>query len=117
LLKAQGQILPEDSSSDEEETVAVPTPTETTAYDYLAYVTYLVYFIFWATLYAIAIELQFGMVFFMLSILFGIYMNTRTTPKRKHEVSAYSVFNKNCEAIDGTLDHKQFEREIGLRLK
>ena len=27
-------------------------------------------------------------------------------------MSAYSVFNPNCESIDGTLTAQQFEREI-----
>uniref|UniRef100_A0AAG5CSW3 SAYSvFN domain-containing protein n=1 Tax=Anopheles atroparvus TaxID=41427 RepID=A0AAG5CSW3_ANOAO len=80
----------------------------------LTYVTYLVYFLFWATMYAIAIELRFGVVFLMLSALFGIYFNTRTK-RAPGEISAYSVFNKNCEAIDGTLKAEQFEREIGIR--
>uniref|UniRef100_A0A182QTL5 SAYSvFN domain-containing protein n=1 Tax=Anopheles farauti TaxID=69004 RepID=A0A182QTL5_9DIPT len=80
----------------------------------LTYMTYLVYFLFWATLYAIAIELRFGAVFLMLSALFGIYFNTRTK-KSPGEISAYSVFNENCEAIDGTLKAEQFEREIGIR--
>ncbi|XP_052889775.1 uncharacterized protein LOC128298083 [Anopheles moucheti] len=81
---------------------------------WMTYLTYLVYFLFWATLYAIAIELRFGVVFLMLSALFGIYFNTRTK-KAPGEVSAYSVFNENCEAIDGTLKAEQFEREIGIR--
>uniref|UniRef100_A0A2M4AZP2 Putative conserved plasma membrane protein n=1 Tax=Anopheles triannulatus TaxID=58253 RepID=A0A2M4AZP2_9DIPT len=80
----------------------------------LTYITYLVYLLFWVTLYAIAIELRFGVVFLMLSALFGIYFNTRTR-KAPGEISAYSVFNKNCEAIDGTLKAEQFEREIGIR--
>ncbi|XP_035777952.1 SAYSvFN domain-containing protein 1-like [Anopheles albimanus] len=80
----------------------------------LTYLTYLVYLLFWVTLYAIAIELRFGVVFLMLSALFGIYFNTRTK-KAPGEISAYSVFNKNCEAIDGTLKAEQFEREIGIR--
>lgn len=41
-----------------------------------------------------------------------MYLNTRTGPKRKHEISAYSVFNKNCESIPGTLKAEQFEREM-----
>lgn len=60
----------------------------------------------------IAIELKFGMVFLLFSALFGIYFNTRTDPKRKNEISAYSVFNENCESIDGTLKAEQFEQEI-----
>ncbi|XP_055587851.1 SAYSvFN domain-containing protein 1 [Uranotaenia lowii] len=89
----------------------VPKPPRS----YLTYVTYFVYFLFWATLYAIAIELRFGVVFLMLSALVGIYFNTRTEPKPPGEVSAYSVFNANCESIDGTLKAEQFEREIGIR--
>ncbi|XP_029722884.1 SAYSvFN domain-containing protein 1 [Aedes albopictus] len=81
---------------------------------YLTYITYLVYFLFWVTLYAIAIELRFGVVFLMISALVGIYFNTRTE-KEPGEISAYSVFNENCEAIDGTLKAEQFEREIGIR--
>lgn len=60
----------------------------------------------------IAIEMKFGIVFLIVSALFGIYFNTRTKPKRKNEISAYSVFNANCESIDGTLKAEQFEREI-----
>lgn len=80
--------------------------------DYIGYVLKVCYFLFWATCFVIAVELQFGIVFLMFSALLGIYFNTRTGPKSKHEPSAYSVFNKNCEAIDGTLNAEQFEREI-----
>ncbi|XP_024938899.1 SAYSvFN domain-containing protein 1 isoform X2 [Cephus cinctus] len=75
-------------------------------------VTYLLYFLLWATLYIIAVQFEFGAVYFILSLLVLIWINTRTGPKRKGEPSAYSVFNKNCEAIDGTLNAEQFEREI-----
>ncbi|EDW58901.1 uncharacterized protein Saysd1 [Drosophila virilis] len=78
----------------------------------LKYTLWTVYFLFWVTLYVIAIELKFGMVFLMLSALFGIYFNTRTGPKKSNEISAYSIFNKNCESIDGTLKAEQFENEI-----
>lgn len=78
----------------------------------LTYFTYILYFCFWATCWMIAIELKFGTVFLLFSALFGIYFNTRTEPKRKNEVSAYSVFNENCASIDGTLTAEQFEREI-----
>lgn len=75
----------------------------------------MVYFLFWVTLYAIAIELRFGVVFLMLSALVAIYVNTRTDPKAPGEVSAYSVFNEDFKSIDGTLKAEQFEREIGIR--
>lgn len=79
---------------------------------WLKYTLWVVYFFFWATCYAIAIELKFGLVFLMFSALFGIYFNTRTTPKKRHEVSAYSVFNRDCKAIDGSIKAEQFENEI-----
>uniref|UniRef100_T1H4S9 SAYSvFN domain-containing protein n=1 Tax=Megaselia scalaris TaxID=36166 RepID=T1H4S9_MEGSC len=80
--------------------------------NWLKYTLWAVYFLFWATCYAIAIELKFGVVFLMFSALFGIYFNTRTTPKKRNEVSAYSVFNKDCKAIDGSIKAEQFENEI-----
>ncbi|KAK7788563.1 hypothetical protein R5R35_011752 [Gryllus longicercus] len=73
---------------------------------------YVVSAIFWLTVYAIAIHFEFGAVYFVVSLLFFIWKNTRTGPKKKNEISAYSVFNPNCEAIDGTLKAEQFEREI-----
>lgn len=78
----------------------------------LKYFTYFIWFCFWATCWMIAVELKFGIVFLLFSALFGIYFNTRTGPKQRNEVSAYSVFNENCESIDGTLKAEQFEREI-----
>jgi hypothetical protein len=81
----------------------------------MTYCTWLIYFLIWITLYAIAIELSFGAVFFMLSLLIGICFNTRVKPRNKKEISAYSVFNENCEAIDGTFKAEMFEKQLGLR--
>ncbi|XP_056638549.1 uncharacterized protein LOC130446355 [Diorhabda sublineata] len=78
----------------------------------LDYVYYVLCFTFWAILYAIFIKLQFGTIFFLISCLVGICINTRTRPKKKGEISAYSVFNKDFKSIDGTLKAEQFEREI-----
>ncbi|TMW50021.1 hypothetical protein DOY81_004887 [Sarcophaga bullata] len=103
------------SSSDEEtnqQTIPDEVNEENRVYQYALQVVYIA---FWVTLYIIAIELQFGIVFLMFSALVAIYLNTRTGPKKRNEISAYSVFNKNCESIDGTLKAEQFEREIGIR--
>lgn len=70
------------------------------------------YFLLWTTLYIIAIQIEFGAVYFVVSVLIFIYFNTRSGPKKKGEVSAYSVFNPDCHSIDGTLTAEQFEREI-----
>lgn len=52
----------------------------------------------------------------MLSILIGICFNTRVKPRSaRKEISAYSVFNENCEAIDGTFKAEMFEKQLGLR--
>ncbi|XP_047511982.1 uncharacterized protein LOC125054271 [Pieris napi] len=71
-----------------------------------------IYGVIWLTLYIIFLNLQFGAVFFVISVLIGICLNTSTRPKKKGEISAYSVFNKNCKSIDGTLKAEQFEKEI-----
>lgn len=79
----------------------------------LKQVTYLLHFLLWATLYVIAIQYEFGAVYFIVTALIFIWINTRSGPKRKGEISAYSVFNPNCEAIDGAINPQQFERELG----
>lgn len=99
--------------SSEEEPNELPENIENKSEDSkLKYITYILWFCFWATCWMIAIELKFGIVFLMFSALFGVYFNTRTGPKRKNEVSAYSVFNENCKSIKGTLKPEQFENEI-----
>ncbi|KAH8383941.1 hypothetical protein KR009_011378 [Drosophila setifemur] len=104
-LSSENELWPE-------ENVATNTDHHHKENNTLKYILWGVYFLFWVTLYVIAIELKFGLVFLMFSALFGIYFNTRTGPKKGKELSAYSVFNKNCESIDGTLKAEQFEREI-----
>uniref|UniRef100_A0A1B0GJC9 Putative conserved plasma membrane protein n=1 Tax=Lutzomyia longipalpis TaxID=7200 RepID=A0A1B0GJC9_LUTLO len=107
----------EEDSKDVPDEVSVTSETsdmalgapKRTAFTYFVYV---LYFLLWATCYAIAIELQFGVVFFLFSALAAVYLNTRTRPKQPGEVSAYSVFNKDCHAIDGTLKAEQFEAEL-----
>ena len=97
------------------DTDIIETTEESHSGSWLTYCTWLIYFLIWATLYAIAIELKFGIVFFMLSLLVGICLNTRVKPKGKKEASAYSVFNENCESIDGTFKAEMFEKQLGLR--
>ncbi|KAJ8723744.1 hypothetical protein PYW07_007724 [Mythimna separata] len=72
----------------------------------------IVYLIIWTFTWGIFLHYQFGAVYFVISALIAIYLNTRTRPKREGEVSAYSVFNKNCASIEGSLNPEQFEREI-----
>uniref|UniRef100_A0A0K8VFQ5 SAYSvFN domain-containing protein 1 n=1 Tax=Bactrocera latifrons TaxID=174628 RepID=A0A0K8VFQ5_BACLA len=98
------------NSDDEDERESVSEVKSSS--DRFSYVLSVVVLLFWITLYVIAIKLQFGTVYLMISALMGIYLNTRSTPKITNEISAYSVFNKNCKSIDGTLKAEQFEQEI-----
>ena len=41
-----------------------------------------------------------------------MYRNTRTGPRQRNTLSAYSVFNPNQERIDGTFTTEQFEKEL-----
>ena len=52
------------------------------------------------------------MVFLVSSGLYLMYVSMRGSRRKPSEMSAYSVFNKNFEKIDGTLSAEQFEREI-----
>lgn len=54
----------------------------------------------------------FGAVFFALSALIAICLNTATTEKKRNVMSAYSVFNPQCTPIQGSADPKQLEREL-----
>lgn len=75
-------------------------------------VKWFLYAVIWSTCFGYFVMLQFGAVFFTVSVLLGIYFNTRTRPKKKGEVSAYSVFNENCQSIDGTLKAEELERQM-----
>ena len=58
----------------------------------------------------IFVKIEFGAVFFLVSCT--LLMTSNLGKRKAGEASAYSVFNENCEAIDGTLTAQQFEREI-----
>lgn len=96
----------------EDESEAQERPSDQSEGSKMKYIVYGLWFCFWATCWMIAIEMKFGIVFLLFSALFGIYFNTRTGPRRKGEISAYSVFNENCESIQGTLKGEQLEREM-----
>lgn len=93
----------DDSSDDSSATSSHPA---------IRWTLYSLYFSLWLTLYILALRIEFGAIYFILSSFYLIWVNTRTKPKKKGEVSAYSVFNPDCKSIDGTLKAEQFEREI-----
>ena len=70
----------------------------------------------WCLLQGFFIEIEFGVAFFITSLLYLMYAFMRGggggRRRRPWELSAYSVFNRNCERIEGTLGAEQFEQEL-----
>ncbi|XP_062042038.1 SAYSvFN domain-containing protein 1 [Lepus europaeus] len=70
----------------------------------------------WLVLLGLFVELEFGLVYFVLSLFYWMYVGTRGPGERRAgEKSAYSVFNPGCTPIQGTLTAEQLERELLLR--
>ena len=70
-------------------------------------------FLLWLLVWGFFIEVEFGMVYLVVSGLVFIVLSLRGGRKRRPgELSAYSVFNENFEAIEGTLSAEQFEKEL-----
>lgn len=66
----------------------------------------------WLIMFKVFIIIEFGAVYFICSAFIFIWYNMRSEPKKKGEISAYSVFNPDCKPIDGTFTAEQFEREL-----
>ncbi|XP_008311693.1 SAYSvFN domain-containing protein 1 [Cynoglossus semilaevis] len=70
----------------------------------------------WLVLLGLFVELGFGLPFFVLSLFYWIYEGLRTPAAREPgEMSAYSVFNPDCQPLLGTLTAEQLEGEMGYR--
>lgn len=102
------------------EEVSPPPPKETnhtpTAVNHPclnSWYTFILKIILWFLLWGFFIEVEFGLVYLTASGL--VFMVLSLRGRRRvvpGELSAYSVFNKNCESIDGTLSAEQFEKEL-----
>lgn len=68
--------------------------------------------ILWLILFGLAVEVEFAMVYCVLSALLFIYLNTSTEKRNKNQKSAYSVFNENCERLQGTFTAEQFDKQL-----
>ena len=67
----------------------------------------------WLLLWGFFVAVGFGMVYMLFSGLLFMVLSLRGGKKRAAGVSsAYSVFNKDFEVIDGTFTAEQFEREL-----
>ena len=72
----------------------------------------------WLALFILFYEIEFALVFLAASFLYFMYYSPLATQhssdpaRQRNAKSAYSVFNKGCEKLDGDLDADQFDREI-----
>ena len=69
----------------------------------------------WLVLLGLFVELEFGLAFFVLSLFYWLYEGLRSPAAREPgEMSAYSVFNPDCEPLLGSLTAEQLEGEMGF---
>ncbi|XP_076058013.1 SAYSVFN motif domain containing 1 [Oratosquilla oratoria] len=85
-------------------------------YTRLDFITIGIKCLMWLFLFKVFMIFEFGAVFFVFSAFLFIWYNMRSEPKKQGEVSAYSVFNPNCEAIGGTFTAEQFEKQLLMKM-
>lgn len=66
----------------------------------------------WLTLFVIFVRLEFGAIFFILSLFYFIWKNLSSRRRPAHELSAYSVFNRNFEKLQGTFSAEDYDRQL-----
>lgn len=59
------------------------------------------------------IKAEFGLVYLILSLFMLMFLNLGV--RREGELSAYSVFNPNCERLLGQITNEHFERDMLMR--
>ncbi|XP_039981211.1 SAYSvFN domain-containing protein 1 [Xiphias gladius] len=70
----------------------------------------------WLVLLGLFVELEFGLPFFVISLFYWLYEGLRSPAAREPgELSAYSVFNPECQPLLGSLTAEQLEGEMGYR--
>ncbi|XP_003789367.1 SAYSvFN domain-containing protein 1 [Otolemur garnettii] len=110
----QEAAQPGSSTAQPPRNIAVPPPPCQDR-SFLTNITFLKVLL-WLVLLGLFVELEFGLVYFVLSLFYWMYVGTRGPAEKKEgEKSAYSVFNPGCEAIQGTLTAEQLERELQYR--
>ena len=66
----------------------------------------------YALLQALFARLGFGVAFFAVAALYAMFATASEQQRKKGELSAYSVFNKDCRSIEGSISPEDFEREM-----
>jgi len=69
-------------------------------------------FAFWFSLWMFFIKIEFGAVFFALSMIVILYFSMSYDSRGEDEMSAYSVFNKDLQRLDGTFTAEQFDKSL-----
>jgi len=69
-------------------------------------------FLLWLILFFIFLKLEFAAVYFVISLLVIIYLNTRVSKSKNGQLSAYSVFNPNVERISGTITPEKLQQHL-----
>ncbi|KAL1234639.1 SAYSvFN domain-containing protein 1 [Trichinella pseudospiralis] len=70
-------------------------------------------FFVWLILLTVAVWIEFGCVYALLSCFVFIWYNTSSRRRKKRgELSAYSVFNPECTRLPGQLTAEHFEDAI-----
>jgi len=70
------------------------------------------YIILWTGIFSIMHRYEWGSLWVILSLFGAVFLNLGTRKEGESELSAYSVFNKGCQRLLGTMTVEQFEREI-----
>lgn len=68
----------------------------------------------WAALYWVAVQVEFGVVYFVVSLLLLVYTSMGSSDGKEEKTSAYSVFNKHGKQLPGTFTTQSLESSFGL---
>ena len=69
----------------------------------------------WCCVCGVFVELGFGLVFLLVSALVALFLSTETGQKARDKLSPYSVFNPNCQEIQGTYNADTIADSMYLR--
>ena len=89
---------------------AVESPTDATWR--LDWAIFVVKLLIYAVGQALACYIEFGAVFFSMSLLTLIWCSLDDRKRSRNEMSAYSVFNDDCQAIEGSVTADQLQRQL-----
>lgn len=105
-------LLPPGDGTSHEESLLEPGDGSGQPRSWLSLAATLLKVLLWITLFAISVMYEFGAAFFLCTAIPIMYYNTSTRRRVQGEPSAYSVFNANCEAIEGTLTAEKLQKEM-----